>query len=130
MKNRAKCKLCGSVIESVALMDYIACDCGEIAIAGGAYELLTYAKDFTNFLRVDDLGNEIVVQYKEQISSSDQDEKPDEPKERMTREECLYMLDHLIKNIEDLPDHVKMSPINHYDLISFMLVISNILKRE
>ena len=35
MRNRAKCKLCSSVIESYHRYDEVSCKCGEINISGG-----------------------------------------------------------------------------------------------
>jgi hypothetical protein len=35
INNKAKCKVCGDIIESKSLHDYRACSCGEISIDGG-----------------------------------------------------------------------------------------------
>ena len=35
IKNKAKCKLCGQVIESKHRHDFVTCDCGEISVDGG-----------------------------------------------------------------------------------------------
>ena len=34
-RNRARCKACGSVIESKHRHDYVTCSCGQIAVDGG-----------------------------------------------------------------------------------------------
>lgn len=34
-KNRAKCRLCGEVIESISTHDFKTCSCGEISVDGG-----------------------------------------------------------------------------------------------
>ena len=65
MRNRAKCKLCGDLIESYTITDYVECKCGEIAISGGNVNLVTWAKDYVNFLRVEDNGSEKSVKYEE-----------------------------------------------------------------
>ena len=36
IKNSVKCKMCGQVIESKHITDYIACACGAVAVSGGA----------------------------------------------------------------------------------------------
>lgn len=124
MKNRAKCKLCKTIIESFHATDYVQCNCGEIAV-DGADALLCFAKNFDNFLRIDDQGNEIVVTLKEKsniltISSTD---KP-------TRKELLDMLQTMLQNIESLPAQAMSSPINHYDFVSVMLLVSSILRSD
>lgn len=63
MKNKAKCKQCLSIIESFHETDYVTCKCGEISVYGGNIALYSSARDYTNFLRVDDEGNEIVVKF-------------------------------------------------------------------
>ena len=54
MKNRAKCKLCNSIIESFHRHDYVTCACGEIAVDGGLDYFKVIARDYANFLRIDD----------------------------------------------------------------------------
>jgi hypothetical protein len=130
MKNRAKCKLCESVIESFHQHDFVSCKCGEISIDGGTSYLKSAAKNYENFLRVDDEGNEIVVTYKEKGDEEVNTNANDNPPKELTKKELVEMLDAMIKNIENLPQHAMLNPITHYDLISFMLVLSSILKKE
>lgn len=35
IRNRAKCLLCGDVIESVSTHDFVRCSCGALAVDGG-----------------------------------------------------------------------------------------------
>lgn len=114
MRNRAKCKLCGSIIESVQDVDYVVCSCGEIAVSGGQATLECFANDFSNFMRVDDDGNEIVVQVKD--------------KERPGRKELVEMLDEMARSIDKLPEHAKLGPITHYDLAAALMLLHAILK--
>jgi hypothetical protein len=65
MRNRAKCKLCSSIIESMKLDDYVSCKCGAITINGGTYAYECRANHWENFIRVDDEGNEIIVKVEE-----------------------------------------------------------------
>ena len=113
MINRAKCKLCESIIESFCEGDYVECKCGEIAVDGGD-KLRCSAKDFKNFLRVDDEGNEIVVHVREPG--------------KQTKEDFLKMLEEMIKNIENLPTHAMTAPINHYDFVATLILLLNIFK--
>jgi hypothetical protein len=129
MKNRAKCKKCQNIIESFHLTDYVSCKCGEIAISGGQNKLEAYAVDFTNFLRVDDNDNEVLVEYKDSPK-----EKPenlsDTPPKVITKKELIDILDEMIKSDESLPEQALHAQLTYYDLIRYMMLISNILKKE
>ncbi len=122
MINRAKCKLCLSIVESLHDTDYVACKCGEIAVSRGQ-AMKCFALHWENFIRVDDQGNEIIVKLKEEI-----EEQPDAP--RPTKKELLDMLSEMIKNIENLPQNAMSTPISHYDLLSALLLVSAILRSE
>jgi len=66
-RNRAKCRICLDVIESVNRHDFVRCKCGEIFIDGGNGEqsggfTRAGAKDYNNFLIV--LDNDEEVPYR------------------------------------------------------------------
>lgn len=124
MKNRAKCKLCQSVIESFHSTDYVICKCGHIALDGGD-AMRCFAKDWNNFLRVDDNDNEIPVQVKGEEANAF-----DAPSTKPTRKELIEMLDSMIKNIENLPQAAMTAPITHYDFVSALLLLSEIAKSD
>lgn len=119
MKNRAKCRLCGDILESFHRYDYVACKCGEISIDGGNDHLGCSAGDWKNFLRVDDEGNEVVVKTV--------DSEKTQESQKLSLSEQIDMLDTMVKNLENLPKNAMSLPINHYDLYSFVLLISSIL---
>ena len=54
------------------------------------------------------------------------DELPEKPK----KTQLLDMLDEMIKSYDRLPQHALISPISHYDLLSALLLISEILKSD
>lgn len=120
MKNKAKCKLCQSVIESYCQGDYVMCKCGEIAVTDGD-ALHCAAKDWNNFLRVDDEGNEIIPTVKD--SDVKQLDKP-------SKKELLEMLDNMIESIENLPPHAMHVAATNYDLLSALLLIGSIFRSE
>lgn len=122
MRNRAKCKLCNSIIESFTLYDYVICACEEISISGGAYELNCSAKDFANFVRVDDQGNELTVTV---VEKKDNDISPSNT---LNKKELIDMLEEMVKSIEHLPQEAMTSSINHYDFASALLLIISILR--
>jgi hypothetical protein len=124
MKNRAKCKLCSSIIESFHEFDYVSCKCGQISITGGQIRLQTFAHDYKNFLRVDDEGNEIIVSVEGEdkvISML--------PNLLTSRDDLIKELDAMIQTIEGLPQHAMTTPINHYDFCSLLILLSAILKK-
>lgn len=120
MRNIAKCKLCKDIIESFHPTDFVFCKCGEIAVSGGL-GMHCSAKNFNNFLRVDDKGNEIVVTYKE-------DSKKPEEFDIVTKKDLLTSLDEHILYIENMPDRAKLSNTNYYDLLSLMVWLSSFFK--
>jgi len=138
MKNRAKCKICKCIIESFYRDDYVTCECGEIAVEGGTDFYKVIARDFSNFLRIDDEGNEIVITVKEEIplklnqkqenkvvkNTYDDSIEPSKP----NKEELLKMLDRFIESLEKLPTSAMSQPVTHYDLLSTLLLISSILR--
>ena len=139
MKNRAKCKLCLSIIESFHATDYVVCKCGEIVVDGGD-ALRCAANNWENFLRVDDEGNEIVVKIEDfskydladkHSYSTDTPSSHDETnkftdiksKSKTSKKELLDMLRGMIKSIDNLPEHAKTNPINHYDYESLLVLL-------
>lgn len=121
MRNRAKCKLCNEIIESFHRYDYITCKCGEISISGGLQSLECSAKNFSNFLRIDDVGNEMVVRVVDKDEQNDEVPKP-------TKKEMIESLENMIRSLENLPDHAMESPVNHYDLYTYLILIVQIFK--
>lgn len=141
MRNRAKCKLCGSLIESLHVSDLVLCKCEAIAIDGGPDNFRTYARDYMHFLRIDDKDNEISVIVKEKGLSSDLKKNPTKPDskdengpvphpDRITRVDLLDELETMIKNIEGLPQQALSTPVSHYDLCSALIVILAVLRAD
>lgn len=146
MRNRAKCKLCNSIIESFHATDYVDCKCGEIGVDGGE-ALRCCAKSWDNFLRVDDEGNEIPVKIEELTKYDRADMEPysyDESEKRNAstnekqqahdtkphKKDIIIMLDNMISDYDKLPQHVLQSPISHYDFLSLLLIISAFAKED
>ena len=54
--NKAKCKLCGNVIESKYRHDYVTCNCGEISVDGGKdYLRRGYKEDMNNLIELSEI---------------------------------------------------------------------------
>src|SRR5512135_1368568 len=128
MKNRAKCRLCLSIVESFFEGDVCTCKCGEITVYDGSAMRVEF-RNVENFLRIDDIGNEILVKYKDKEETETKQPQEQQPLEKPTRSELIAELDRLIEYHEGLPEHAKRSPVTGYDFISLMLLLSNILKR-
>ena len=120
MKNIAKCKSCGDIIESFHATDYVTCSCGEIGIDGGPYKLGAYAKDWKNFLRLDEDNKEVEVTVVDKMK--DEDDTP------LTRDEKMDMLQNMIESFDRLPDHAMLMGVTQADLASALLLIHGILK--
>ena len=127
MKNRAKCKLCNEIIESFHRHDYVSCKCGEISIDGGLDYLRTSAKNYDNFLRVDDEGNEIKVTIKDK-----EEPKEDIPIEykKPKKAELLSDLKNMRIGIENLPNQGIYAPVTNYEFGSLLLLLEAIFAAD
>lgn len=144
MKNRAKCKLCKDILESFHRYDYVTCKCGEISISGGRDTLECSAKDWSNFLRVDDEGNEIVVKVQERVLNPltdtiegikvtrSNDTAPTTPPTpaKPTKQEVLKELHLLIESYEQLPNNALHGSATQSDVLSVLLLLSAALKAD
>ena len=135
MKNKAKCRLCQSIIESFHETDYVQCKCGEIVVDGGnAFSCA--AKNWDNFLRIDDQGKEIPIKIKEfsKYDRADMEPYPEinpiDTYEKPTKKDLIEMLKEMADNIENLPQNVMQSPITHYDHWSLVALMHSILKED
>lgn len=130
MRNRAKCKLCSTIIESFHRYDYISCDCGEISIEGGADKFITGAKDYANFLRIDDLDRESPVKVQESNDGQKNALPEKDVESKPSRRELIEMLVGMAKEIERLPDRAMQQPINQYEYYSLLTLLSAIFKAD
>ena len=122
MRNRAKCKLCGDILESFFPDDFVRCKCDEISIDGGPTSFKCYAKNWNNFLRVDDEGKEFPVKVKEK-DSEEIDEKEFNIIKSNSPGEAIEALRSLIKAYKDLPPVAMSASITHYDMYSALLLM-------
>lgn len=119
MRNRAKCKLCQITIESLHTQDYQLCDCMEIAVDGGSEKMIAYARDWNNFVRIDDNDKEVIPKIVNKQEVKDMDEKTD-------KEILIDSIDNLISAYERLPENAMTMPITHYDMLSILYMIKKI----
>lgn len=123
MRNRAKCKNCHEIIESFHPTDYVQCKCKEIAVDGGE-KLLAFAKDWSNFLRVNDKDEEtpVTVVDKEDFKKIPLEQTPPNKQEKME------MLKGMIDSYERLPSHAMSHSVSNDDMAAALLLIYEILK--
>jgi len=119
MRNRAKCKLCNSIIESFHSFDFVQCTCKEIFVDAGE-GLRCGAKNWDNFLRVDEEGKEFAPYVKEIAEEPPKKDKP-------TKEEALEALSELINSYDNLPAEALYAPVNHSDMKTILSVFQFIL---
>lgn len=125
MKNRAKCKLCGDIIESYHSTDFVPCKCGHISVDGGS-AMKCAAIDWNNFLRVDDKGNEIQVIIKDENKVKSEDEFVHRP----SKSELIKELDYLREFIDMMPEYSRHTAITHSDFSAFLTILSAILRSD
>lgn len=128
MKNRAKCKLCNTVLESFHRFDLVACKCGEISISGGCDVFECAARNWSNFLRVDDNDNEIIVKIDGEKTSEVISDTSTEIK--LDRKELLAMLERSIDYIDNLPTHAKQVSVSLDELNAVVRTIHAILSYD
>jgi hypothetical protein len=128
MKNKAKCKLCESIIESFYEYDYVSCKCGEIAVYGGAGMYCEF-KNENNFLRMDENGAEMSIKYLSKDDEHKKNDSPTNPPEEISRDELIYSLQQFVEATEKSPNHEKYSYVTQIMLSDCILTILNILKK-
>lgn len=125
MRNRAKCKLCNSIIESFHSHDYVSCDCDEISVDGGSDFMRASAKNWENFIRIDEEDNEIPVKVIEKETEI--------PQENLSHQE-ESLLDfstffQMVENLNSLPEYVKDQAVTNRDLYHFFTAFISDLKK-
>jgi len=129
MRNRAKCRLCGDIIESFHQHDYVRCSCDQIAVDGGNHYHKCEAVDWVNFIRVDDEGNEILPKIVDQIEDVHEAIEPviSNPPS-MSIQEKIIMLKQSGESYERLPQSAMTLPPTNYDMYALTILLHSILK--
>lgn len=137
MRNRAKCKLCKSIIAAKDRLDYVSCACGEITIdcATGVFHA-NIKQDKSNLILLDDDGNEIVPKEASEKSVFPGVTGPvDEVTKnsitiKPTKQELIEMLDDLRLNILRLPQEGQLASITNYDLSLVLTTLVAIFRSD
>ena len=139
MRNRAKCKLCHSIVECLNDCDLFSCSCGEITvdIIHDAYHA-SVKTSIANFVCIDDEGNEIIPKR----STLDIGKSSDpvvlnevenginvlEQANKASTSELMAVLDAMIERIDSLPPHARTAPVTHSDFGALLSLIKEILR--
>lgn len=129
MRNRAKCKLCGDLLESFHLSDWVECKCQEISICGGLVKAECAARDWKNFIRIDDSGKEIVPKIidKDQIESIEDVPVSDDRSPKRVAFDCIK---DMIELRERLPEQALMRPVTETDFLCLLYALQSLLTSE
>lgn len=127
MRNRAKCGLCKEALESFTEFDYVTCKCGEISICGGNLRLETSAKDYKNFIRLEEDGSEIPVKFvtdhTDEIEAGAEEEIP----LKLDAAQKGKLIDDMLSYYDRMPAHAMTSPANQYDMKAVFLLMKQLL---
>jgi hypothetical protein len=123
-RNRAKCRLCNEIIESLHQHDFQSCSCGEISVDGGTSYYRCLAKDIKNFIRIGENDEEIEVRFKEE----EEEEEKQPPKPLTSREEKLDEMRIMLEQLSEMPEGAMSLFVSQYELYSYMLLVYSILK--
>jgi len=130
LRNRAKCKLCGYLIESFHRYDYVSCECGEIAVDGGKEYYKVMAKNYDNFIRIDDMGNEVPIKVLDEADNSNNNTNSDNDiindSDKLSPFQTFVAMK---ENLDALPEFVKDEKISYRELSSILAVLIEILKK-
>lgn len=127
MTFRAMCRICRTLIETKSPGDYITCACGEISIHFQPGSTQFICREWENFIRIDEDGNEVSVNVVEKDDISSPKPHP-EGISKPSKDDLLGMLNQMIKSIEDLPSQAMGSPVTHYDLLSALLLVAALFR--
>lgn len=147
MTDKAKCKLCSTIIEiSEDIQGIKICSCGEIGLGKALGKLTLIANDFKNIIRIDDDGKEYETRISERrankesspeipdSSNAEKDAKGSDMGDtdisplKPDRESIIEILEAMIQTIEGMPQHARLAPITHADYAWVLGVIVQGLK--
>jgi hypothetical protein len=134
--NRAKCALCGDIVESFFSYNEAVCKCGEVHVIGGGVQAFKPSSgNWSNLLYVDDAGNKICVENKDHTEKKPEDSSADKAPDQAifkarTKKEVVEELQSMITCDAKLPDNAHIQQLTYVDLLRYMVVILDILKRD
>lgn len=122
MRNRAKCRECGDILESFHRFDYVECKCGEIGISGGTDKFEVFYKKLESLIRIGDNDEEIRVM--EDVTGN-----PEEKKEIkiLSQEEKTALIEEMIEIYENLPLSAKQQSASLTDFEALLYLIKRLI---
>jgi hypothetical protein len=136
MRNRAKCRLCEDIIESMHRHDYVRCKCEEIAVDGGDSYFRCAANNWENFIRIDDDGNEVIPKIEDKAKIDDSNDIKEYITDELskvritTKSDLINELKRMLSSEQELPNIAMTTAITHYDLISLLMLLVAIFESD
>ena len=85
----------------------------------------TYAEDYKSFLRIGNDDEEIEVKFTDRNTDIKQEKSEPIPEPTYS---VMDQVDHMIKSIEDLPEHAKLMSCTQYDFLSILYILKASIK--
>lgn len=131
--NRAKCAICSDIVESFFSYNEAVCGCGEVHVIGGDMQAFKPSSgNWSNILYVDDVGNRICTDEKNNDHEVEQDSSEKVGEKTVScidKQELIDLLETTMKSIQQLPKHVQDSFVTTAHFVDCILLIVNILKK-
>jgi len=105
--------------------DFVECPCKEICVHGGNKNYCG-AKDWGNFVRIDDEGNEVEIKVQDKKEPLTSNEKIEEKKPLISLEDKLDALKLMIEDYESLPSHGQYQTVSVADHLSMLLIVESL----
>lgn len=134
--NRAKCALCHAIASSYYATDEAVCYCGEVHVKGGELQAFKPSSgNWSNIIYVDELGNNICVENQDDKSNENPQQNVNyalkEPIEKgRSRKELIDELESMVQLDVQLPNNAHIQQLTYVDLVRYMVVVLDILKRD
>lgn len=119
--NKAKCLLCGDIIESKHLHDHAFCRCGNVSVCGGLINPVIRGTNYSQVGSVEEDDHSIKGEYK-----PNEKDGGCQGNKQVVRDGAFYELERLLVNLHDLPPKALDAPVTHRDysvLIGRLLAI-------
>lgn len=121
MRNKAKCKICQCIIQTISEEEWVACECGNLAMIGGEKGPRMRFNELSEIVMIDDSDNEVIPKMKKDT---------EEARPKPTKKELLKILDEMNQRIEEMPPQAAVMAITHYDFSSLLILLASIFRAD
>ena len=121
VKNRAKCKVCNTIMHAKEPYIRVLCNCGRCFIELEMDKTLCGTDEWSNLVFVDDEGNEIVLNSPEETEVIP---------EKISKKQLIEQMKDMIRSYDNLPPRALYEPVLTIDMKNLMLLVVGILESE